>query len=49
VASGADFHPDESAPTFEEALKERLGIKMVSHKGPVDFFVVDHLEHPSEN
>jgi bla regulator protein BlaR1 len=49
VASGADFHPDESAPTFEEAVKEQLGIKMVSHKGPVDFFVVDHLEHPSEN
>jgi uncharacterized protein (TIGR03435 family) len=46
---GAEFHPDESAPTFEEALKEQLGLKMVSQKGPVDFFVVDHLEHASEN
>jgi uncharacterized protein (TIGR03435 family) len=49
VTFGAEFHPDESAPTFEEALKEQLGLKMVSQKGPVDFFVVDHLEHASEN
>lgn len=49
VPSGAEFHPDESAPTFEEALKEQLGLKMVSEKGPVDFFIVDHLEHASEN
>jgi uncharacterized protein (TIGR03435 family) len=49
VPFGAEFHPDESAPTFEEALKEQLGIKMVSEKGSVDFFIVDHVEHPSEN
>jgi uncharacterized protein (TIGR03435 family) len=49
VPFGAEFHPDESAPTFEEALKEQLGLKMVSQKGPVDFFIVDHLEHASEN
>ena len=36
-------------PTFEQALKEQLGIKMVSQKGPVEFFVVDHIEHPSAN
>ena len=49
VPFGAEFHPDESAPTFEEALKDQLGIKMVSEKGPVDFFIVDHVEHASEN
>jgi uncharacterized protein (TIGR03435 family) len=49
VPFGADFHPDESAPTFEEALKQQLGIKMVSEKGPIDFFIVDHVEHASEN
>jgi uncharacterized protein (TIGR03435 family) len=49
VPFGAEFHPDESAPTFEEALKEQLGIKMVSQKGPVTFFIVDHVEHASEN
>ncbi|MDP9051906.1 MAG: TIGR03435 family protein [Acidobacteriota bacterium] len=31
------------------ALKEQLGIKMVSKKGPMEFFVTDHVEHPSAN
>jgi uncharacterized protein (TIGR03435 family) len=49
VVPGASFNPDESAPTFDEALKEQLGIKMVSKKGPMEFFVADHIEHPSAN
>jgi uncharacterized protein (TIGR03435 family) len=49
VPSGQEFHPDEDAPTFAEALKEQLGLKMVPQKGPVEFFVVDHVERPSEN
>jgi uncharacterized protein (TIGR03435 family) len=49
VGFGATFEPDESAPTFEEALKKQLGIKMVSQKGPVETFIVDHVEHPSSN
>jgi uncharacterized protein (TIGR03435 family) len=49
VPFGSEFHPDESAPTFEEALKQQLGIKMVPEKGPIDFFLVDHVEHASEN
>jgi len=28
---------------------ERLGLKMESQKGPVDVFVIDHVERPSEN
>jgi uncharacterized protein (TIGR03435 family) len=39
----------EAGPTFDQALKEQLGIKMVSKKGPAQFFVVDHIEHPSVN
>jgi uncharacterized protein (TIGR03435 family) len=46
---GAKFEPDDSAQTFEEALKDQLGIKMVSRKGPVELFFVDHIEHPSPN
>jgi uncharacterized protein (TIGR03435 family) len=46
---GADSTPDVPAPTFEEALKEQLGIKLVPTKAPVEFFVVDHVEHPSPN
>jgi len=49
VRPGSEFHPDESAPPFAEALKEQLGLKLVPQKGPVDFFVVDHIEHPSAN
>jgi uncharacterized protein (TIGR03435 family) len=49
LPSGQEFHPDEDAPTFADALKEQLGLKLVPQKGPVEFFVVDHLERPSEN
>lgn len=49
VAPGARLEPDEDAPTFEEALKEQLGIRMVSRKGPAELFFVDHIEKPSEN
>ena len=46
---GADFQPDSSGPSFEEALQEQLGIKLKSEKGPVKVLVLDHVEHPSEN
>jgi uncharacterized protein (TIGR03435 family) len=49
VGFGGKFDPDESAPTFQEALRDQLGIKMVSQKSPVDFFIVDHIESPSAN
>jgi uncharacterized protein (TIGR03435 family) len=47
VDAGSD--PDPPGSTFEQAMKEQLGIKMMSQKGPVEFFVVDHIEHPSAN
>lgn len=46
---GVNFQPDESGPTFAEALKEQLGLKLESQKGPVDVVVIDHVEEPSEN
>jgi len=36
-------------PTLFTALKEQLGLKLVATKGPVDTFVVDHVERPAEN
>jgi uncharacterized protein (TIGR03435 family) len=47
--AGSDFQPDPSGPTFPEALKEQLGIKLDSQKGAADFLVVDHIEHPTGN
>jgi uncharacterized protein (TIGR03435 family) len=49
VARGAPVELDEDAPTFADALKEQLGIRMLPQKGPSELFLVDHIERPSEN
>jgi uncharacterized protein (TIGR03435 family) len=49
LAPGVTFQPDPTGPTFLEALKEQLGLKLDSQTGPVDVFVVDHVEEPSAN
>jgi uncharacterized protein (TIGR03435 family) len=49
VARGAPLELDEDAPTFADALKEQLGIRMLPQKGPSELFLVDHVEKPSEN
>jgi bla regulator protein blaR1 len=41
--------PDPNGPTMLEALQEQLGLKLESQTGPVDVFVVDHVEKPSPN
>ncbi len=46
---GGDPQPDASGPTFLEALKEQLGLKLEPQTGPVDILVVDHAEEPSPN
>jgi uncharacterized protein (TIGR03435 family) len=50
VPPGADFHPDPDAPTFLEALKDQLGLKLESGQTrPMDMPVLDHIEEPSPN
>jgi bla regulator protein BlaR1 len=49
LPAGSDFHPDPSGPTFEEALRDHLGIKLESEKSPLKVLVFDHVERPSEN
>ena len=49
LASGAASQPDQAGPTFLEALKDQLGLKLDSATGPVDVLVLDHVERPSEN
>jgi uncharacterized protein (TIGR03435 family) len=41
--------PDSSGPTFLEAVREQLGLKLETATGSVNTFVVDHIEEPSPN
>jgi bla regulator protein blaR1 len=43
------FTPDETGPTFFEALQDQLGLKLDPETGRVDVLVIDHVEQPSEN
>ena len=36
-------------PDLFEAMQQQLGLKLESAKGPVEVFVIDHVERPSEN
>jgi uncharacterized protein (TIGR03435 family) len=38
---------EDPGPTFLEALRQQLGLKLKSTKGPVDVLVIDHVEHPT--
>jgi len=39
----------DAGPSLFTAIQEQLGLKLVPAKGPVDTFVVDHVERPSAN
>ena len=36
-------------PSIFDALKQQLGLKLTAQKGPVQYFVIDHVERPTEN
>ncbi|HEY3839960.1 MAG TPA: TIGR03435 family protein [Bryobacteraceae bacterium] len=40
---------EPAGPSFLEALKEQLGLKLESTKAAVQILVIDHVEKPSEN
>jgi len=44
-----DSQSDPSVPTFLEALKDQLGLKLEPRTGPVDVLIIDHVEEPSPN
>ena len=41
--------PDLPGPAFLDAVREQLGLKLESTKGPVQFIVIDSVEKPNEN
>jgi uncharacterized protein (TIGR03435 family) len=41
--------PDPSGASIFTAVREQLGLKLVSEKGPVEFLNITHVERPSAN
>ena len=46
---GGDAEPDSASLSFEDALREQLGLRLQAQKGSVSVLVIDHVEHPSAN
>ncbi len=36
-------------PSLFEVIKDQLGLKLIARKGPVQYFVIDHIDRPTEN
>lgn len=36
-------------PTLFQALPQQLGLKLIPRKGPVQYFVIDHIDRPTPN
>jgi bla regulator protein blaR1 len=41
--------PDDIGPSIFAALTDQLGLRLQSTKGPVQVYVIEKIEHPSEN
>jgi uncharacterized protein (TIGR03435 family) len=48
-AAPGDDLPDTNGPSLQEALRDQLGIKLQSDKAAIRVYVLEHVEHPSEN
>ena len=47
---GPDASPEtQTGPTFLEALKDQLGLKLVPSTGLITTVIIDHIEQPLEN
>jgi uncharacterized protein (TIGR03435 family) len=47
--TGPAFEIEPGGPSFRDALKKQLGLKIVLQEELIDVIVIDHLERPSEN
>jgi len=48
-AKMANGDPIPDLPDIHQALKDQLGLKLESQRGPVEFMVIDQAEKPTEN
>jgi uncharacterized protein (TIGR03435 family) len=46
---GASSRRDLTGPTFLEALREQLGLRLEPQTGPFDFFIISYVEESSTN
>jgi len=49
ASSATDAPLDNSGTTFEEGLREQLGLKLKPSRAPIGTLVIDHVEEPSPN
>jgi uncharacterized protein (TIGR03435 family) len=45
----SEVQTDPTGPTFLEALKDQLGLKLEPRTGPVEVLVIDHIEELTPN
>ncbi len=36
-------------PSLFDALRQQLGLKLHAEKGPVEYYIIDHIDRPSDN
>jgi uncharacterized protein (TIGR03435 family) len=44
-----DLSKDAAPPTLRDALREQLGLRLVTEEGPLEVLVIDSVERPSVN
>jgi len=48
-SKGPTLAADLDGPSFEQAVRDQLGLKLQSRRSSMDIIVLDHVNHPSEN
>ena len=46
---GADTQTDSMGPSFEQALRDQLGLQLQQEKVQIETIVIDSVQRPSEN
>jgi uncharacterized protein (TIGR03435 family) len=49
MAPGPNAQGEEPGPSIAQAIKQQLGLKLESTRGPVELLVIDHVEQPAPN